>query len=258
VTDDCLKSWLRGIHRPAATWRGPAKDELRRECRRLRAAGLTYSEIARKTGASKAPLSLWLRDQARPRGTEYNAETHFRRIQPLGAAARSAQARQIQRAANDVGARAVGGVTDRDVFIAGLALYWAEGSKDKPWRRNGRVVLINGDPGVLHVFLAWLDLMGVPESERTYRLTIHESADIYAQEKWWATELRVPISSFGRATIKRHRPLTVRRNVGDGYHGCLVVSVARSRRLYDAIEGGWRRIVETASKSYTESDDSPP
>jgi transcriptional regulator with XRE-family HTH domain len=257
VSDDCLKAWLAGIPRPAATFRGPAKEELRRECRELRAAGLTYSEIARKTGASKASLSLWLRDQARPGGRSYDAEEHFRRIQPLGAAARSARAKELQRNANIQGAEAVGELSARDLFIAGLALYWAEGSKDKPWRRNGRVVLINGDPGVLHVFLAWLDLIGVPESERTYRLNIHESADVEAQERWWADELGVPISSFCRATIKHHHPVTVRRNVGEDYHGCLVVSVARSRRIYDAIHGGWQRIVGEAVR-YTESDDSPP
>src|SRR4051794_30352571 len=77
VSDDRLQTWLAGIPRPAATFRGPAKDELRRECRRLRAAGLTYSEIARKTGASKASLSLWLRAQARPGGRAYDPEEHF-------------------------------------------------------------------------------------------------------------------------------------------------------------------------------------
>jgi len=257
VSDDRLQTWLAGIPRPPQTFRGPAKDELRRECRQLRAAGLTYSEIARKTGASKASLSLWLRDQARPAGRAYDAEEHFRRIQPLGAAARSARARAMQRNANVEGAVAVGELSNRDLFIAGLALYWAEGSKDKPWRRNGRVVLINGDPGVLQVFLAWLDLLGVAESDRAYRLNIHESADVDAQQQWWIERLMLPLSSFQRPTLKRHNPVTVRRNVGDGYHGCLVVTVSRSRQLYDAIEGGWQRIVEEVVR-YTESDDSPP
>ena len=40
--------------------------------------------------------------------------------------------------------------------------------------------------------------------------------------------------------LKRHRPVTIRRNVGDGYHVCLRVRVARSGRLYCAIEGWWR------------------
>jgi hypothetical protein len=37
VDDSDLKSWLRGIRRPPETLRARAKDDLRRECRRLRA-----------------------------------------------------------------------------------------------------------------------------------------------------------------------------------------------------------------------------
>jgi len=136
----------------------------------------------------------------------------------------------------------IGDVTDRDLFIAGVALYWAEGSKDKPWRRSGRVALINSDVGVLRLFLRWLDLVGVSEAGRTYRLAIHETADVKAQQSWWADQLQLPLASFSRATLKRHNPKTVRRNSGDDYHGCLVVSVARSGALYYAIEGWWARL----------------
>jgi hypothetical protein len=66
----------------------------------------------------------------------------------------------------------------RELFFVGLALYWAEGTKDKPWNRNGRVVIINSDASVLTVFLAWLDLVGVSSDRRSYRLSIHESAHI--------------------------------------------------------------------------------
>ena len=142
----------------------------------------------------------------------------------------------------------MGEVTDRDLFIAGVALYWAEGVKDKPWRRSGRVTFINSDHTVVGVFLAWLDQVGVPESARSYRLNIHESADVPGQERWWAEQLQIPLASFSRATLKSHNPKTVRRNVADDYHGCLVVRVARSGWLYYAIEGWWRQISAAAQE----------
>ena len=37
--------------------------------------------------------------------------------------------------------------------------------------------------------------------------------------------------------MKRHKPVTVRRNTGVDYHGCLVINVPRSRELYWRIEG---------------------
>jgi hypothetical protein len=64
--------------------------------------------------------------------------------------------------------------------------------------------------------------------------------------------------SFARATLKRHNPKTVRRNVNEHYHGCLVVTVRQSGRLYDEVDGAWRRIVDGARSSCTQSDGGPP
>ena len=133
-------------------------------------------------------------------------------------------------------------VSERDLFIAGVALYWAEGSKSKPWRVNGRVVLINSDTDVLALFLRWLDLVEIPEGDRTYRLNIHESANVAMHEQWWSEQLQIPLANFSRATLKRHKPTTVRKNTNEHYHGCLVVTVARSSRLYYMIEGWWSAI----------------
>jgi hypothetical protein len=188
----------------------------------------------------------------------YQPLDQIRRIQPLAVAAHRANASARQEQSRQSGALRVGTLTPRDLFVVGIALYWAEGVKDKPWRRNGRVTIINGDPDVLRVFLAWLDLVGVNEADRTYRLTIHESAEIDTHEQWWAAELGIPLVSFARATVKRHNPKTIRHNVNDDYHGCLVVSVRRSSTLYDAIDGAWRRIVEGAQSSYPIGDDDPP
>jgi hypothetical protein len=42
---------------------------------------------------------------------------------------------------------------------------------------------------------------------------------------------------FRRASLKRHNPKTVRKNVGDDYRGCLRIDVCRSTDLYRKIEG---------------------
>ena len=189
IADDTLQFWLRGIPRPPGTLRGMAKDELRRACRRLRAEGLTYSEIAEKTGASKGSISPWVRDVQMSTGSRrrHDERSATARVRAGGTNGRRAAGRRDQ--LREVAARSFGELTDRDLFVAGLALYWAEGSKDKPWRKSGRVVLINSDPSVLSMFLAWLDLLSVPEERRCYRLCIHESADVMAQEQWWADTL---------------------------------------------------------------------
>ncbi|MFR9778170.1 hypothetical protein ACL02O_19215 [Micromonospora sp. MS34] len=80
----------------------------------------------------------------------------------------------------------------------------------------------------------------------SYRVPIHESVDTEAAARWWAERPRLPVERFGRSTPKRHDPTTVRRSTGDDYHGCLVITVPRSRALYRRIEGMIAELFRTA------------
>jgi hypothetical protein len=42
---------------------------------------------------------------------------------------------------------------------------------------------------------------------------------------------------FATPTLKHHSPKTVRKNVGDAYHGCLRIDVRHGAELYRKIEG---------------------
>jgi hypothetical protein len=75
---------------------------------------------------------------------------------------------------------------------------------------------------------------------------IHESADIETAEKYWAEIVQTDRASFGKTTLKRHNPKTVRKNTGDDYRGCLVLTVRQSAELYRRIEGWWCGIVGAA------------
>jgi hypothetical protein len=133
-------------------------------------------------------------------------------------------------------------VTDRELFLVGVALSWAEGTKSKPWRVRHRVTFTNSDPSMITVFVRWLELMGVGRDRCTFRVSIHETADLHAAEAFWSDLVGVDAAGFRRATIKRHQPRTVRHNNGDSYHGCLVVDVLRSADLYRSVEGWWQGI----------------
>ena len=54
------------------------------------------------------------------------------------------------------------------------------------------------------------------------------------------------MAAFDRTSLKRHNPLTVRKNVNDDYHGCLCVSVRRSTDLNLRIEGWFHGIAANA------------
>lgn len=50
-------------------------------------------------------------------------------------------------------------------------------------------------------------------------------------------------AQFYKPTLKRHSPQTVRKSVGDSYHGCLRIDVLQSAGLYRRIEGWVRAAV---------------
>ena len=237
-----VQRWVAGIQPPEWTRRPNAKDDLRARARELRLAGATYREIRAELGVSSSSVSLWVRDLPVPAELLLRVR-HARRMNLHRWRQANDHFEAERRRVKAEAASWVGGIDQRDLMLLGAALYWAEGAKDKPYARREFVALINSDPDVIRLFLRWLDLMAAPEENRRYRLSIHESADLGEAHHYWSGVVGVPVERFDRPTLKRHKPQTVRRNTGGDYHGCLVVSVTKSRVLYQQIDGLWRGIV---------------
>ncbi|MER6681733.1 helix-turn-helix domain-containing protein [Streptomyces olivaceoviridis] len=242
--NDILNQLVKGEPPPEWTKRPRAKDDLRARARELRLQGWTYDQIEAELGCSRSSVSLWVRDLPRP-APRYTPEEQ-RALMQEGLAKRRAAEREKREQTKVAALREVGELTDRELFMVGIALYWAEGAKSKPYDRRERAIFVNSDPGVIQTYLAWLDLLGVDRERLTFRVLIHESADVAAAHRHWADIADVDPGVFAKPTLKRHNPKTVRKNVGDDYHGCLVVGVARSAHLYNRIEGWWNGIVAQA------------
>ncbi|MEV7981435.1 hypothetical protein [Streptomyces sp. NPDC086519] len=244
--NDILNRLLEGEPPPEWTRRPNAKDDLRERARELRLQGWTYNQIQAELGCSKSSVSLWVRDLPRP---EPKCTPEEQRARMNAGLARFHASRDLERTATkQEAAAAIGDLSDRELFIAGVALYWAEGSKGKPYRRTEVLQFINSDPNVIRLFLGWLDLLEVARDRLTLRVSIHETADVRAAEEFWADVAGVEASAFSKATLKKHNPRTVRKNTGDSYHGCLVIYVRQSADLYRRMEGAWYGIVGGATR----------
>ena len=134
-------------------------------------------------------------------------------------------------------------LAESELFVAGVVAYWAEGAKGKPWSRSPSVLFVNSDSGMIRLFLAWLQLLGIGPERWAFRVSIHESADVEAAVTYWAGVVGVPASQFQSPSLKRHNPKTVRKNVGADYHGCLIVTVRRSTELGRQIAGWFEGLV---------------
>ncbi|GDY44976.1 hypothetical protein SANT12839_058580 [Streptomyces antimycoticus] len=240
--NDILNRLLEGEPPPEWTKRPNAKDDLRARAREMRLQGMTYDRIQLELGCSKSSISLWVRDLPKPDRPPRTRE-EASAIAKRGWEATLRQ-REIERQRTKLAAaREVGELTDRELFLVGVGLYWSEGAKSKPHNPTERATFINSDPDMIQLYLAWLSLLGVEPERLRYRVMIHESAQVADAERYWAEAIGADVTALERTTLKKHNPKTVRKNVGEGYRGCLVVRVLKSADLYRRIEGWWYGIV---------------
>ncbi|MER6034803.1 hypothetical protein ABT133_12955 [Streptomyces sp. NPDC001835] len=245
--NDILNRLVKGEPPPEWTKRPNAKDDLRERARELRLKGWTYDRIQAALGCSRSSVSLWVRDLPRPERKRSREEASA--IARKGWEATLRVREEERQHTKGAAKRAIGDLTPRELFLVGVGLYWSEGAKDKPYDRRENVTFVNSDPGMIRVFLAWLDLMEVERERLRYTVMIHENADVPGAEQYWAALVGAGPSSFNKTTLKKHNPKTVRKNTGENYRGCLVIKVLKGADLYRRIEGSWYGIVESVLKA---------
>lgn len=204
----------------------------------LRRDGVTYQDILQRLGMAKSTLWRWLK-------SEGFVETHPQRLTDLKRLAQQkgaavVKARRIARtqAILEQASREVGALSLREWWLVGVALYWAEGSKQKPGDVSARVIFSNSDPLAIRVFLEWLTrCCGILEDRRIFEIYLHETASAERVQAYWRQQLGLPSTTALPIRWKRHRPATRRTNVGDSYHGLIRVKVRRSSELNRKITG---------------------
>lgn len=162
-------------------------------------------------------------------------------------------ARKARRIAREAATRSAASdliklLTPRELLLAGVVAYWAEGSKSKPWSRKERLTFVNSDPGMITLFLAWLTMLGVSRDRWTLRLHIHETADIERASAFWSEVTGVPTERFRRPTLKQHNPKPSRHNLGDSYVGCLSIDIRKSTELYRQVAGWFEGLVNSLGR----------
>ncbi|MFF5519670.1 hypothetical protein [Streptomyces coeruleorubidus] len=245
--NDILNRLLEGEPPPQWTKRPNAKDDLREKARELRLQGWTYDQIQVELGCSKSSISLWVRDLPKPERKRTREEASA--IAKRGWEATLRLREEERQRTKQQAMHEVSSLTDRELFLIGVGLYWAEGAKSKPYSRRERITFVNSDPDMISVFLAWLDLLGVEPCTLRFAVQIHETANVAAAEAFWAAHVGVAPTDLLKTTLKRHNPNTNRKNTTDTYNGCLRVDVRDGADLYRRIEGWWCGIVGAATAS---------
>jgi len=110
-----------------------AKSAQRLEARRLRRCGFSINEIAKSVGFSKRTVSRWCNNIVLDKSQKQNLwlrakAKHKENFRKYCESRHEATQEKIQTLKQE-GIKAIGDLSKRDLFIAGVALYWAEGFK---------------------------------------------------------------------------------------------------------------------------------
>ncbi|MDQ3782295.1 MAG: hypothetical protein M3349_05075 [Actinomycetota bacterium] len=162
----------------------------------MRRLGWTYGEIMETIPVAKGTLAGWCRAieltpnqidaisqrQRSQSGIPRDTQKHRRReVEQLAAAARA----QVPILVSD------------PLWVAGLVLYWGEGSKT-----GSRLQLSNADPRALGLFREWCMSYHGPVTAFSAALNLHDDNDVDAARDWWARKLHLSAAAFTKPYLK--------------------------------------------------------
>lgn len=206
----------------------------------LRKKGLTYSEILKQIPVAKSTLSLWLKSvNLSKRQNQRLTEKKLAAMQ-RGAIAKKNQRIERSLHIKNKATSEIKNISDRDLWLIGIALYWAEGAKQKEHNISQKVAFSNGDPLMVKLFLKWLkEIVKIPDSDIFFEIYTHEYFRNTISEtiEYWSKITNVPEYKFDRIYYKRNKINTKRKNTGNGYYGLLRICVKKSTDLNRKITG---------------------
>jgi hypothetical protein len=88
----------------------------------------------------------------------------------------------------------IGRLTEKELLVAGTALYAGEGAK-----ADGQLCFANSDPRMILFCCLWLRrFFDLDETRFRFRLYLHEGLDLDEAIEFWSSVTEIPVSQFGK------------------------------------------------------------
>lgn len=215
-----------------------AKPKLKEKARKLRQEGLSIKAIANKLKISSSTASLWCKDIKLT--LEQIVELEKRYKDPYYGKRLDNVLRQRRKRIKKIellkkqGINEVGKLNKREILIAGIALYWAEGFK-----KDKRLGFANSDPAMIKFFLNWLT-KGCRVSKKSIRLrvglNISHKDRIKEVEVYWSKLTKIPKDQFQKPFFQK----SIWKKVfpkPEEYFGVLRIRANKQLALFRKING---------------------
>lgn len=214
------------------------KEVLHRKARKLRRLGLGIKTIARILKVSSSTVSSWCKDIIL---SQKQYEVLMKRAHdPYYGQRKNNILKQMKKRLDTIerlkqeGIRKIARLNSRELFIAGVALYWAEGFK-----KDKRLGFANSDPAMIRFFLHWLiKSCKVPKQVIRLRVGLNFSHKnrIKKIEVHWTKVTRIPLSQFQKPYFQK---FVWKKEFPDpeNYFGVLRIRANKQLPLFRKING---------------------
>jgi len=215
-----------------------AKQKEKFEAIQLRKSGKSIGVIAKSLNVSKSTVSFWCKDislSQKQIAKIASDSKHHATSALLQSSERQREERQ-KNIANALlsGKNKVGILSDRDIFMLGLGLYWGEGYK----KGSQELGFTNSDPSMITFYIRWLKITYDISKERLiFRISINCHHEKRAEEvlKYWSDLLGVPINQFTKTSFIK--TTTKKQHYTEKHYGTLRVKARNGTMLRHQILG---------------------
>ena len=210
------------------------KDKEHKEALRLRHLGWSYSAIKKELKVSKSSLSVWLRDYPLSQDQVLCLQHSEKAKEKFRETMRRKREKRLSEIFKEEKER-VCLLNNRELYIAGLMMYWGEGLK----ATQSTVGVTNTDPEVLVFSVTWLcECYGVNRHDLRIKLHMYSDMDREETSKYWSRLLGLPLSQFVKPYIKEslRGELTEKGLYGHGTCNLLVYDTRLKERIMMGIK----------------------
>lgn len=191
----------------------------------LRKQGKSYSQIKKILRVGKSTLSYWLRDYplSKQRIRELR-DWSEQRIEKCRETKRNKKEERLKNFYKQQ-KKIIFPFNKREFYLAGLFLYWGEGSKS----RFTDLSISNTDPSIIKFFIEWLNKsLKVPKEKLKVQLHLYKDMNIKKEIQFWSKTLNIPNKQFIKPYIKKSFLKNINHKGGFG-HGTCNVRIGNAR-----------------------------
>lgn len=205
------------------------KDIKKKVCA-LRKKGWSLNQINEETHVPKTTIRSWISDiilsDDQKRALKERTQVALQKGRIKAQTKQKKQRIEKENKSLIQGIKETSLLTSRELFIAGIALYWAEGFKNKHEHRLG---FCNSDPQMIKFYIKWLEkCLGISRKDFVVRLTLNVSYKKKEREikTFWLKTTGISLDQFTKTFYQNTK--WKKQYDNDNYHGVLRIHVKNS------------------------------